>query len=144
MTVPITSTILADMSAEQATQAEQLSHVLPLTILCLLGIGIPVFFIILSWLLGRNNPNSDGKQAPYECGLQDTVGSASDRFSVKFYIIAMLFLVFDLEVAFLYPFAVSYMEISGWGMFVLLMIFLLMLEVAYLYLYKKGALDWES
>jgi NADH-quinone oxidoreductase subunit A len=138
-------TILADVPTEQAVKdAYEISHVLPLTVLCLLGLGVPFFLMAVSWICGRNNPNSAAKEEPYECGLDQTVGTASERFSVKFYIIAMLFLVFDLEVAFLYPFAITYMAIEGWGMFVLLMIFLVMLEVAYLYLYKKGALDWEK
>ena len=135
---------LADTIPDPELMASELSHVLPLTVLCILGLAVPLVLMTLSWLLGKNNPNSEAKQEPYECGLDVTIGTADERFSVKFYLIAMLFLVFDLEVAFLYPFAISYTSIEGWGMFVVLMVFLVMLEVGYVYFYKKGALDWDK
>ena len=141
LSIPLVS--LAD-SATCELASQQLSHVLPLTVLALLGLAVPLVLMTLSWIFGRNNPNSPGKQEPYECGLHETVGTADERFSVKFYLIAMLFLVFDLEVAFLYPLAVQFTDLTGWGVFVLLMIFLVILEVAYVYLYRKGALDWDK
>ena len=136
--------IIADSAVSAEQTAEQLSHVLPLTVLALLGLAVPLVLMSLSWILGKNNPNSKAKAEPYECGLDATVGTADERFSVKFYLIAMLFLVFDLEVAFLYPLAVQYTSIDGWGIFVILMVFLVMLEVGYVYLYRKGALDWDK
>ena len=122
--------------------------VFPLTILVLIGIAIPAGMLVANhvlsrWALGRqiNNP---GKNEPVESGLTATVGTANERFSVKFYLIAMLFLAFDLEVAFLYPWAMHFQHGEGWSMIWLLLPFLAMLEVGYLYLYKKGALDWED
>ncbi len=144
MILNVAEALPMEVAADVAVNDGQLSHVLPLTILSLLGLGVPLVLMALSWIFGRNNPNNQGKEEPYECGLDQTVGTAGERFSVKFYLIAMLFLVFDLEVAFLYPFAIKYTSIDGWGMFVILMVFLVMLEVGYVYLYKKGALDWDK
>ena len=118
-------------------------HVFPLTILVILALGVPVALMAISWLLHRNKPNNQHKGLPYECGLRSVVGSAEERFSVKFYLIAMLFLVFDLRVAFLYPWAVHF-GVGGWGMIGVLLVFLVILEAGYLYLWRKGALDWED
>lgn len=118
-------------------------NVFPLTVLVLLGLAIPLGMMAVSWWLNRHQSNNPAKDEPYECGLQAVVGSADERFSVKFYLIAMLFLVFDLEVAFLYPWAVHFNE-GGWGMVGVLVVFLIMLEAGYLYLYRKGALDWDD
>ena len=117
-------------------------HLFPITVLVLLALIVPLALMTISWVLHRNSPKNDHKELPYECGIRTTYGTAEDRFSVKFYLIAMLFLVFDLEVAFLYPWAVSLG--AGWPMFVLLLVFLVILEAGYLYLWRKGALDWED
>ncbi|NRA39066.1 MAG: NADH-quinone oxidoreductase subunit A [Planctomycetes bacterium] len=121
---------------------------MPLTILVILGLSVPLVLMVLSKICERaamqQGDTVSTKNVPFECGLSSVVGSAEENFSVKFYLIAMLFLVFDLEVAFLYPFAIQYMEVEGWGMFAVLIVFLLMLEAGYLYLFKKGALDWDK
>ena len=83
------------------------------------------------------------KREPVECGLRAVVGTADERFSVKFYLYCHAVFVFDLEVAFLYPWAVQFND-GGWGMVTVLLVFLVMLEAGYLYLYRKGALDWEK
>lgn len=119
------------------------AYFFPLTLLVVLAVSVPLGLLVVSWILHRNNPNTPAKDEPYECGLTETVGSASERFSIKFYLIAMLFLVFDLEVAFLYPWAVHFGD-AGWGMVWLLIVFLVILEAGYLYLYRKGALDWDK
>jgi len=120
--------------------------VYPFVILVVVGLAIPIGMMLANYFLsravhGRRN-TSPGKIEPYEGGLNATVGTANERFSVKFYLIGMLFLAFDLEVAFLYPWAVHFKN-GGWAMIWLLLAFLLMLEVGYLYLWKKGALDWD-
>ena len=115
----------------------------PITVIVLLALIVPVSLLIISWLAHPNRPNNPTKDSPYECGLTETVGTASQRFDVKFYLIGMLFLVFDLEVAFLYPWAIHFND-AGWGMVGILIAFLLILEAGYLYLYRKGALDWDK
>ncbi len=120
--------------------------VFPLTMLLLIALTIPTLlltanYFLSRWALGTRNSNP-ARNEPYESGLATTVGSAGERFDVKFYLIAMLFLAFDIEVAFLYPWAIRFKH-GGWEMVALLAVFLALLEVGYLYLYKKGALDWD-
>ena len=115
--------------------------VFPLTVLVLLGAGVPVFMVVANWFLHRQRKASAAKEEAYECGLSRTIGTADERFSVKFYLIAMIFLAFDIEVAFLYPWAIQFLK-GGWSMFAILAAFLVMLESVYLYLWNKGALTW--
>ena len=121
--------------------------VFPLTILVILGLLVPAALLGINTVLSRfshgTRNTNPAKNQPYESGLPTTVGHAGERFDVKFYLIAMLFLAFDIEVAFLYPWAVHFSS-GGWEMIALLMVFLVLLEVGYLYLYKKGALDWDK
>ncbi len=121
--------------------------VYPLTVLVLLAVGLPVALfalnqVLASFAIGSRNTNP-AKLTQYESGIAITSGTADERFSVKFYLVAMLFLAFDIEVAFLYPWAVHFHH-GGWGMVWLLVVFLVILEVGYLYLYKKGAFDWDK
>jgi NADH-quinone oxidoreductase subunit A len=95
----------------------------------------------LSVLLGPKNPTPE-KLAPYECGMP-AVGDARERQSVKFYLVAMIFLLFDIEVAFLYPWAVALRDL-GWPGFVQIVTFFLILLVGFVYVWRKGVLDWGS
>jgi len=120
--------------------------VFPLTMLLLIALTIPTLllsanYFLSRWAHGTRNTNP-ARNEPYESGLATTIGSAGERFDVKFYLIAMLFLAFDIEVAFLYPWAIRFKQ-GGWEMVGLLVVFLILLEVGYLYLFKKGALDWD-
>jgi NADH-quinone oxidoreductase subunit A len=108
-------------------------------IMMVLGVGFAGVMIGLSVLLGPKNPTPK-KLAPYECGMP-AVGDARERHSVKFYMVAMVFLLFDIEAAFLYPWAVSLRGL-GWGGFVQLLTFFLILTVGYVYVWRKGVLDW--
>lgn len=114
-----------------------------LSILLLLGLGAAfgIGSVILSRLLGPKNPTPE-KEAPYECGVP-AVGDARGRHSIKFYLVAISFLLFDIEVAFTYPWAVSAREL-GWNGFVLIVIFFAFLLVGFVYEWKKGVLDWGS
>jgi NADH-quinone oxidoreductase subunit A len=99
-----------------------------------------IFAILASHLLGQRKP-SPLKEEPYECGMT-TVGSSFRRIPIKYYIIAMLFLLFDIEVVFLYPWAVVFKELKVFA-FISMAVFIGILLIAYLYIWKKGALEWE-
>jgi len=118
---------------------------LPILILAVVAILFGLISITMSSLIGPKKP-SEVKMAPYECGCEP-VGSARERFSIKFYLIAMLFILFDIEAVFLYPWAVVFKKFirAGSGAFILLemLIFIVILFVGYIYLWKKGALEWE-
>ena len=104
-----------------------------------LGLGFAGVMILLSSFLGPKNPTPE-KLAPYECGMP-AVGSARERHSVKFYLVAMIFLLFDIEIAFLYPWAVALRQL-GWAGFVQVVSFFAILSVGYIYVWRKGVLDW--
>jgi NADH-quinone oxidoreductase subunit A len=108
-------------------------------IMIALGVGFAVVMILLSSVLGPRNP-TPAKLAPYECGMP-AVGDARERQSVKFYLVAMVFLLFDIEVAFLYPWAVALRDL-GWPGLVQILTFFLILVVGYIYIWRKGVLDW--
>ena len=105
-----------------------------------IAIGFACFAILASYLLGQKKPSAI-KQSPYECGVT-TIGPTFRRIPIKYYIIAMLFLLFDIEVVFLYPWAVVFKEMKVFG-FISMVIFIGILLVAYVYIWKKGALEWE-
>jgi NADH-quinone oxidoreductase subunit A len=96
--------------------------------------------IALSRVLGPHNPTPE-KSAPYECGMPP-VGNARERQSIRFYLIAMIFLLFDIEVAFLYPWALALRSL-GWSGYMQVVLFTAVLVAGYLYIWKKGALDWS-
>src|SRR5215216_3757660 len=114
---------------------------LSILLMIALGAGFALFAVTLSSMLGPRNPSPE-KSAPYECGMP-AVGDARERQSVKFYLVAMIFLLFDIEVAFLYPWAVSLRDL-GWNGFVQVLLFMLLLLAGYVYVWRKGALDWGS
>ena len=96
--------------------------------------------MVLSYLAGPRHPTPE-KLAPYECGV-NPIGTARERFSVKFYLVAMLFLLFDIEAVFLFPWAVVYRDLKLFG-FVEMLLFILAILAGYIYVWKKGALEWE-
>ena len=113
-----------------------------LPILIFLGLAFALVCAMLggSYLIARQNPNSE-KLSPFECGFAP-FDDARGQFDVRFYLIAILFIVFDLEAAFLFPWAVSLKQI-GWAGWTTMMIFILELVLGLAYAWKKGALDWE-
>lgn len=112
---------------------------LSIVLMIALGAAFAVGSVILSGLFGPRRPSPE-KEAPYECGMPP-VGDARERQSVKFYLVAMIFLLFDIEVAFLYPWALSLRDL-GWTGLVQIVVFFLILLAGYAYVWKKGALDW--
>jgi len=119
---------------------------LPILLMFVVAGGFAVGNIVLSQFIGQRKQTRT-KMMPYECG-KDPVGSARERFSVKFYLIAMIFILFDIEVIFLIPWAVVFKTLSSpaFGMRRLvyweMMVFVLLLLVGYIYVVKKGAFDW--
>jgi NADH-quinone oxidoreductase subunit A len=121
-----------------------LTEYLPILIFLVIALGLSIAFVFLpmgvSRLTGAHNPNAE-KLSEYECGFPAFEDPRS-QFDVRFYLIAILFIVFDLEVAFLFPWAVS-LDVSGWAGWIGMMIFLAILTVGFAYEWKKGALEWE-
>ena len=113
-----------------------------LTIIIFFGVALflSVGFIFLNFALAPNNPDPE-KLSAYECGFEPFNDSRME-FDVRFYLVAILFIIFDLEIAFLFPWAISLGKIGIFG-FVSMMIFLFILTVGFIYEWKKGALDWE-
>ena len=114
---------------------------LPILIMLVLAIGFPIFTLLISWLLAPRQPDRI-KDATYECGV-DPVGDARMRHSVRFYVVAMLFIVFDLETVFLYPWAVTFKKLGMFGLLEMI-VFLVILLVGYIYVWRRGALDWSE
>lgn len=115
-------------------------HYVPILIFLLVAIGVGAITLSVGRLIRPRNPYKD-KNAPYECGVPP-INDARERFSIRYYVIAMLFLVFDVEVVFLYPWAVNFDRLGLFG-FVEMMIFIFILLVGYVYAWKKEALEWE-
>jgi len=103
------------------------------------AVGMAVALVGAGLLLGKRVKNKV-KVSPYECGIEP-VGSARSRFSVKFYLVAMLFILFDIEAIFLYPWAVVYRELKLFGFFEMLL-FVALVLAGFFYIWKKGVLDW--
>jgi len=112
---------------------------LSILIMIALGAGFALISVLLSSVLGPSKPSPE-KSAPDECGMPP-VGDARERQSVKFYLIAMIFLLFDIEVAFLYPWAMALRHL-GWNGFIQVLLFMGLLLAGYVYVWRKGALDW--
>lgn len=147
-TAPETATAVATaVSAGAQVGPSFFDMVFPLTMLLFLALLVPAALLTANYFLSRiahgTRNTNPAKNEPYESGLASTLGTAGERFDVKFYLIAMLFLAFDIEVAFLYPWAIHFGK-GGWEMVIYLIVFLVLLEVGYLYLFKKGALDWDK
>lgn len=121
-----------------------LSEYAPILLFLAIALGLSALFVFLpmgvSRLTGTHNPDAE-KLSEYECGFPAFEDSRS-QFDVRFYLVAILFIIFDLEAAFLFPWAVS-LEQTGWIGWSSMMIFLFILTVGFVYEWKKGALDWE-
>jgi NADH-quinone oxidoreductase subunit A len=115
-------------------------HFLPVVVFLVLGALVGVGMLVASWILAPRNPYPD-KTITYESGITPFT-DAHQKFSIRYYIIAMLFLIFDIEAVFLYPWAVAFNHIGLYG-FVEMLIFIAILVVGYVYAWKKGALEWE-
>ena len=119
---------------------EFLSEYFPIIVFFAIAAGLSIAMIAGAWLAGIHRPDKE-KLTPYECGF-DAFTDARHKFDVRFYLVAILFIIFDLEIAFLFPWAVS---VGGIGLigFWSMMVFLGILTIGFIYEWKKGALDWE-
>jgi NADH-quinone oxidoreductase subunit A len=123
-----------------------LENYFPVFVFVLVGIAFGVLPVLLGWLVGPSRPDSE-KLSPYECGFE-AFEDARMKFDVRYYLIAIIFILFDLEVAFLIPWATVFKEIVQtesvkWFGFAEMMVFIAILVVGYVYAWIKGALEWE-
>ena len=118
---------------------------LPVLLQVLIAFGFAAAVLVLSVVFGRSGRRNAAKDTPYECGMLP-IGEGAPRFSVKFYLVAMLFVLFDIEVVFMYPWALQFRDLVAQGPTVLASMagFAGILIVAYLYALKKGALNWRA
>ena len=112
---------------------------IPILLFVLVAIGFAIFTLLLSGLLHPERYNKV-KLEPYECGIEPET-DARDRYSIRFYLVAMLFVIFDVETVFMFPWAVMMDELALFGL-IEMIVFLFILVVGYLYAWRKGALDW--
>ncbi|MPY70599.1 MAG: NADH-quinone oxidoreductase subunit A [Alphaproteobacteria bacterium] len=117
-----------------------LREYLPILIFLMIAVGLAVAAVGGSWIVARQRPDRE-KDSPYECGFAP-FNDARRQFDVRFYLVAILFIIFDLEVAFLFPWAISLGSIGLFG-FWSMVVFLGILTIGFIYEWKKGALEWE-
>ena len=120
--------------------SEFLKDYLPIILFLIIALGLSVAFVVLNFLLSPKKPDPE-KLSAYECGFEP-FDDARTKFDIRFYLVAILFIIFDLEVAFLFPGAVVFGDIGIFG-FVSMMVFLGVLTIGFIYEWKKGALEWD-
>ena len=119
-----------------------LQDYIPILLQAVVAILFAAVGMLTSVILGRVGKRNPTKDSPYECGMLP-MGEAQPRFSVKFYLVAMLFILFDIEAIFLYPWAVVYRELKLFAFFEML-VFIALILAGFFYIWKKGALDWSG
>lgn len=117
-----------------------LENYLPVLIFLIIGLAVGAVMIALGFVLSPHKPDKE-KLSPYECGFE-AFGDARMKFDVRYYLVAILFIIFDLEIAFLFPWAIVLEDIGMFG-YVAMAIFLGILVIGFIYEWKKGALEWE-
>ncbi len=117
-----------------------LENYLPVLLFLLVGLGVGVGPLLIGFLLGEHRPDRE-KNSPYECGFEAFEDSRM-KFDVRFYLVAILFIIFDLEIAFLFPWAVALEKIGMVGLLAM-GLFLFILVIGFIYEWKRGALEWE-
>lgn len=120
--------------------SELMTTYFPIVVFFGIATGLACVMILASFIVARQRPDAE-KNSPYECGFEP-FGDARSKFDVRFYLVSILFIIFDLEIAFLFPWAISLGKIGLYG-FWSMMIFLGVLTVGFIYEWRKGALDWE-
>jgi NADH-quinone oxidoreductase subunit A len=126
--------------ARARERSQLLDNYLPILIFLAVAGGFGLLLLVLGWVLGPRRPDGE-KVSPYECGVEAFEDSRT-KFDVRYYLVAILFIIFDLEIAFLFPWAVSLDAIGGFGL-LSMGVFLAVLVVGFIYAWKKGALEWD-
>ena len=119
---------------------ELLLNYLPIVIFLVIAGGLALVMVLASLIAAKQKPDAE-KLSPYECGFEP-FGDARSKFDVRFYLVSILFIIFDLEIAFLFPWAITLGDLGLFG-FWSMMLFLSVLTVGFIYEWRKGALDWE-
>jgi NADH-quinone oxidoreductase subunit A len=117
-----------------------MEHYVPILIFTLVAVSVPIIILLIARVI-RFGSYDPVKAEPYECGIEPTSFALDSRFSIRYYLIAVLFVVFDVETIFLFPWAVVFDELALFG-FIEMMVFLAILLVGYLYAWRRGALEW--
>ena len=117
-----------------------LENYFPILVFIALGVAFGIGPLLIGWIVSLKRPDAE-KLSPYECGF-DAFEDARIPFDVRYYLVAILFIIFDLETAFLFPWAVVLRQI-GWFGFIAMMLFLTLLVIGFIFEWKKGALEWE-
>lgn len=133
-----------DNFASNFNKINMIEYYIPILIVLAIGAVFAMATVFSSVIFGPQRPNSD-KTSTYESGMKP-VGTTRERVSIKYYLVAMLFIIFDLEVIFVYPWAVQFKKLLGEignSVFYSMLIFLVVLELGYLYVYKKGGFKWD-
>jgi NADH-quinone oxidoreductase subunit A len=125
---------------KSATVATLLQNYLPTLIFLVVAGGFGVMLLVLGWILGPRRPDKE-KTSAYECGFE-AFEDTRTKFDVRYYLVAILFIIFDLEIAFLFPWAVSLDSIGGFGL-LSMGVFLAVLVIGFVYEWRKGALEWD-
>ncbi len=120
--------------------AEIMTEYLPIVVFLAIATGLAVMMVVASFLVAKQKPDAE-KVSPYECGFEP-FSDARSKFDVRFYLVSILFIIFDLEIAFLFPWAITLGDIGLYG-FWSMMAFLSVLTIGFIYEWRKGALDWE-
>ena len=133
-------TPLRSLMRLKAAEVRVLTEYLPVLLFIVVSAVVGVALIVIGNLLGPKRPQAE-KDAPYECGFE-AFEDARMRFDVRYYLIAILFIIFDLEIAFVFPWALVFRELGVFGL-VEMAVFLTLLVIGFIYVWKKGALEWE-
>jgi len=127
------------------TEGQSLADYVPVLVMLMFAVGFAIALLLLSWALGKKSAGNPIKETAYECGLQP-ITDAQQRFSVKFYLVALLFVLFDIEVVFLYPWAVTFKDDPSFMLFLLgeMVLFAGILFLGWFYVIRKGVVDWAK
>jgi NADH-quinone oxidoreductase subunit A len=117
-----------------------MEHYVPILVFTLVAVTFPIILLLLAKMIGAGSADPV-KAEPYECGVKAPTHAHDTRFSIRYYVIAVLFVVFDVETIFLFPWAVRFRQLELFG-FIEMMVFLAILLVGYLYAWRRGALEW--